>query len=499
MSELAVEEVIIHHAVVDFMLISSLRRKVPLLQSLQPLDTIQAEQLALTLSEHLTNLLQHNVKPCYVSIALLKDPKSILIRDNGRDIAELLHEVDRQSTPDPMQESGRGLWLLKRSFPKLTYSSDATGNLLCLPFEESQPRLVVIDDDPIQVALLEVWLGNDYQLEGFCDPQAALQYLTLHPVDLIICDICMPEMDGLTLRKHLLETTQAESVPFLFLSALDDEALKNRAVDLLIDDFITKPIRESVLKQTVRRILKRNLQVRHNADLKLEQAVTQSLWSDLTPEWQGWQLDLAYLVATKGGGDFVFQQQRPQSMLLVLGDVMGHGLQAKFFAFAMCGYLQGMCYAVAGNQSPGQLLSTLSEAVRLNSVLQKTLVTLLVIELFADGRVLLACGGHPAPYLFRPEHDSTFLNLSGVLPGLQPQASYDELSLNLSSDEVLFVFSDGLTEQFPSSHCLSENDLPNVFSMLCSKSNSVNLNAFLQLNYPQPQPDDLTLMSIRRL
>lgn len=499
MSEATAEEVIIHHAALDMALIGALRRKVPLLPALQPLDKADAEQLALALSEHLTNVLQHNIQPCHVSLALQKQPKSILIRDDGRNISTLLDDTDSKITPDALQESGRGLWLIKHCFAQLTYSADATGNMLCLPLVERKQRLVVIDDDPIQVALLEIWLGSDYQLEGFSDPLAALHFLKLHQVDLIICDICMPQMDGLTLRKHLLETIQGQSVPFLFLSALDNEEFKNRAVDLLIDDYVIKPIRESVLKHTVRRILKRNTQVRQQADIQLDHAVTDSLWSALPAQWHGWQLDLAYQVASKGGGDFVFQQQRPQSLLLVFGDVMGHGVQAKFFAFSMCGYLQGMCYALAENQSPAQLSSSLSEALRLNAVLQKTLITFLVIELFHDGRILLACGGHPAPYLFSPVRGSGFLDLSGVLPGLQPRACYEELTLHLQSGETLFVFSDGLTEQFPSQQYPHEDDLPDMFSVLCSKSKSVNLNEFLQTNYPQPQPDDLTLMSLRRL
>jgi len=484
----------------DTLLVGNLRKKVPQLERIQPLTVQQQEDLSLVLSEHLTNVLTHNPQPCQVRICAGTEPKSLLIYDNGLDISPRLEQVNSQWEPEVLAESGRGLWLMKHYFPTLSYQVTSSGNRLCLPLPAPRQRLAVIDDDPMQIAFMEVMLGEDFQLDCFTCPQRALAFLALHPVDLIISDICMPLLDGLSLRRQLLSNSHAQDTPFLFLSGLEDEQLKRSADDLFIDDYVTKPIREAAfLRQKIGRLLNRQLQQRQSAEAKLDHAVTTALWSPLNGCWQGWQLDLAYLVASRGGGDFVFRQYRQQSMLLVIGDVMGHGTQAKFFSYAISGYLYGLCQSVASEQAPAQLLTQLSTAMASNELLSKTLVTLLVLELFSDGRVLIACAGHPPPWLFSEAEGLHTMDIQGVLPGLQAHSDYEQLCIQLTTGQCLLAGTDGLTEQFPGRDCLDEKQLTSALAVLCSDSKPMKLKDFLHQYFQQPLVDDLTLLSLRRL
>lgn len=494
------QHTLIDTVTLDALLIANLRRKVPLLKLIQPLTEQQAEDLTLALSEHLTNLLVHSAKPCQIRICAVTDPGILLIYDNGIDISTLWQQVDLSVIPQTLAESGRGLWLIKQCFPALEYQSSAQGNVLLLPLPQRRNRLAVIDDDPMQIALMQVWLGNDFELECFSSPLRALDYLKLHPVDLIISDVCMPELDGLSLRRQLLQSCAGHDVPFLFLTALDDEQLKDSADELLIDDYLTKPIREfAFLRQKIRRLLNRQQHLRQSVEVNLDQTITAGLWGCLDGQSCGWQLQQAYRVASRGGGDFVFRQQREQSCLLVIGDVMGHGIQAKFFAYAISGYLYGLCHAVAQQQDPAQLLSQLSAAMAANELLQKTLVTLLVLELCSDGQVLLACAGHPPPWHYSPAAGLKPVAVNGVLPGLQAHSEYQLQRLQLRPQECLLAATDGVTEQFPGHDCLNENQLTTALAVLCSNPKSMNLMGFLQEHYQQPLADDTTLLSIRRL
>lgn len=484
----------------DVLLVRSLRQKLPLLPALQPLSSSQVEALALVLSEHLTNVLEHNSQPCQVSVGLSRQPKGLLIEDNGKSIAEQLAAVAADlRVPEPLQTSGRGLWLMLQSFPELEYQTSEQGNQLWLPLLTAKPRLVLIDDDPIQLALLNAWLQHDYQLEVFSDPVVALHFLKTQPVDLIISDIIMPVLDGLMLRQQLLNNPQTQAIPFLFVSSDQNDQLKLQAADLSIDDYICKPMLEASVKQAIRRVLNRSVQLRHSVDAQLDQALTRSLWQVPPQHWQGWDLQLAYLVASKGGGDFVFWQQREKSLLLVLGDVMGHGVPAKFFAFAFCGYLQGLCYALAAQRSPAELLEALSGAVYNHPILQQTLVTAVVLEIFADGQVLVASAGHPPPYLYSAQNGIAALNIRGMLPGLQPHARYEVKAEQLNSGDYLFAITDGLIEQHPDDPKDRESILQNSLSVLCSQNNGMTLNDFLHNLYEQPLPDDLTLLALRRV
>lgn len=491
---------IVADALLSLELISVIRKKVPIMPALQPLATEQAEELALVLSEHLTNILQHNHSSCRVSILIYPETKLVSITDNGKNIATLLDHVSANTPlPDPLSESGRGLWLMRHYFPSLRYQREKDQNILFLPLTENKPKLVLIDDDPIQLALLEAWLQNDYHLEGFTNPLMALSFLQNSKVDLIISDVRMPELDGLSLRKMLLENEKTMTVPFLFLSALDDEQLINKAAELSIDDFITKPISERLLKSSIKRVLHRNFQLKHSVDVQLEKSVTNSLWSALPKSWHGWQLDLAYLVASKGGGDFVFQQQRQDSLIIILGDVMGHGLQAKFFSFAISGYLHGLCYALTAKQTPSELLTELSAAIAKNTLLQCTLVTALVFELFNDGRMVIACAGHPAPFFSSADGDTQFLPVGGVLPGLQHDAVYKDYEVKCNLGDRLLAFTDGLAEQFPNDKSDKINALPTQLANLCLNAKMLNLQEFIKNNTIQPLPDDVTLLAISRM
>jgi phosphoserine phosphatase RsbU/P len=478
-------------------LVAVLRQKVPLLPALQPIDSVHAEQLTLALSEHLTNIWQHNSTQCRISIEFERATKTLIVCDNGQNICEKLQRSKTSELPAALAESGRGLWLIWQCFPELKYRYDATINYLYLPLVVAKVHLVLIDDDPVQLAVLKARLDREYRVTSFTDPQVALTFLLANSADLIICDIRMPVLDGLSLRQRLLADDEAQHIPFLFLSGSDDDDLKEKAVMLSIDDYMTKLIQEPALKQNIRRILTRSRHVKASINAKLEQALTNSLWSELPPTWQHWQLSVAYRVATKGGGDFVFSQQRHQSILLLLGDVMGHGVQAKFFSFALSGYLRGLCLAVTDKQSPALLLSQLSSAIHQDTVLQKTLLTALVLEIFKDGRVVISCAGHPPPFLYNSNKQWSEVATGGVLLGLIPEACYNELTLDLSSGETLIAFTDGFTEQYPR---LSDNFTApeSLFSVLTSSDDPISLAEFLTQNTTEQLSDDVTLLSIKR-
>lgn len=493
------EQTLVETPAIDSVFVANVRRKVPLLDALQPLMANEAEALMLALSEHLTNVLKYN-SPTQVRIACTSAPKALRVYDKGADIRALWAGLDQQPEPDPLDTSGRGLYLIRQAFPQLSYHSSADGNCLILPLAAPKYRLAVIDDDPIQIALLSLWLGTEFQLETFTNPLQALAFLQLNPVDLIISDVCMPDLDGLSLRRELLSSRHASDIPFLFLSASSDETTKRSADDLAIDDFVTKPLREpSFLRQKVRRLLKRNQQVRQSVEVELDHAVSRSLWGTLDSQWQGWELNMGYLVASRGGGDFVFQQKRTNSLVIVIGDVMGHGLQAKFFAYAVSGYLYGLCHALSSQGDPAHLLSEISKAMAENELLQKTLVTFLVIELFADGTLLLASAGHPSPWLYDPNEGLTLVPVHGVLAGLQANAHYEMVQMHFQQGQRLLAATDGLTEQFPNYNNLDENQLTAGLAMLCSNPKPMKLLDFLNNNYAQPLADDLTLVSIRRM
>jgi DNA-binding NtrC family response regulator len=139
------------------------------------------------------------------------------------------------------------------------------------------PHVIVIDDDPILLqALTEtVRLGIDGVIvDMFDSPRAALEWINHHDYDVIVSDIKMPEMDGLT----LLDNIQAlrPGVPTILITGHHECDLAVRALRNGAYDFIQKPIdRRYFLKALNAAIQVRHL-IREAAESQPEEETTES-------------------------------------------------------------------------------------------------------------------------------------------------------------------------------------------------------------------------------
>ncbi len=128
-----------------------------------------------------------------------------------------------------------------------------------------QPCILVVDDEPDNLILLEELLV----LEGYATMSAnngkeALQVASQSPPDLILLDVMMPEIDGFEVCQCLRHNPQLKTIPIIFLTALDDEKSKLKGLELMGDDYITKPFNTRLLLAKVANILQLN-QIRSQA------------------------------------------------------------------------------------------------------------------------------------------------------------------------------------------------------------------------------------------
>lgn len=122
---------------------------------------------------------------------------------------------------------------------------------------EPFPIVLVIDDE-IQIRR---FLRAGFELNGFAVQEAgtgaeALRSATLQPIDLVIVDLGLPDMDG----SEVLERIRAwSSVPIIVLSVRSDEAQKVKLLELGADDYIVKPFGMAELLARVRVALRRQM------------------------------------------------------------------------------------------------------------------------------------------------------------------------------------------------------------------------------------------------
>ncbi len=119
-------------------------------------------------------------------------------------------------------------------------------------------RVLVADDDPDILTVVKVNLELDgFELDTAVDGEDALQKATANPPKVIILDIMMPRMDGLTALHRLRSQATTASIPIILLTARGLPEDRVRGLELGADDYITKPFDITELAARVRAVLRR--------------------------------------------------------------------------------------------------------------------------------------------------------------------------------------------------------------------------------------------------
>src|SRR5262245_26461919 len=122
--------------------------------------------------------------------------------------------------------------------------------------EQRPARILIADDDPQGVELLEAYLaGTDYDVQTAGDGEQALQKVKGWHPDVILLDIMMPKISGFEVAKRLRANAATADIVILMITALDQPSDIDRAVEAGTMDFLTKPINKTDLLVRVRSAL----------------------------------------------------------------------------------------------------------------------------------------------------------------------------------------------------------------------------------------------------
>ncbi len=118
-------------------------------------------------------------------------------------------------------------------------------------------QILVVDDVPANVKLLEAKLANEYYdvitaKDGF----EALKQVKEHKPDLILLDIMMPGMDGFEVCTKLKQDPEVSHIPVVMVTALSEKADRLKGLEVGADDFLTKPINDMALFARVKSLIR---------------------------------------------------------------------------------------------------------------------------------------------------------------------------------------------------------------------------------------------------
>lgn len=117
-------------------------------------------------------------------------------------------------------------------------------------------KILIVDDEPRYLRLLEANLRSDgYDVVLAADGLQAVEIFSADPVDLILMDVMMPNLDGFAACQRI---RQFSNVPIIILTAKGEEQDRVRGLDMGADDYLVKPFSATELLARVRAVLRRS-------------------------------------------------------------------------------------------------------------------------------------------------------------------------------------------------------------------------------------------------
>ncbi|MFB6276193.1 MAG: response regulator [Halothece sp.] len=124
--------------------------------------------------------------------------------------------------------------------------------------------LLIVDDQPSNFDVIEALLeGENYELYYAGNATHALRTLEKNPVDVILLDVMMPEVDGITLCSHLKNHSDYKYIPIIMVTALQEKKDLARCLEAGADDFISKPLNSIELQSRIHSMLRIKQQYDH--------------------------------------------------------------------------------------------------------------------------------------------------------------------------------------------------------------------------------------------
>jgi len=332
--------------------------------------------------------------------------------------------------------------------------------------ETEKVKILVVDDEPdLQQLILQKFRNKikakEYEFSFAANGAEALDKIASDgTINLILTDINMPVMDGLTLLSKINELDN-KLLRSVIVSAYGDMENIRTAMNRGAYDFITKPIDLKDLEITVEKSLKeiehyklallsREKLISIKKELDIATTIQTSILPKIFPAFPGrkeFDIYAKMIPAKEVGGDlydfFLIDKNR---LGVIIGDVSGKGI-ASALLMAVC---KSLLKATALKGMPADNVLNEVNNILVDESPSNMFVTLLYGILDTrNGNFEYSNAGHNPPYLISTEGKVEQLkNIGGLLLGALKDSEYESNIITLKPDESIFFYTDGVTEAF---------------------------------------------------
>jgi sigma-B regulation protein RsbU (phosphoserine phosphatase) len=383
-------------------------------------------------------------------------------------------------------------------------------------------KILVVDDEPDVPLLIKQRFRaqiKERQLEfRFAgNGVEALAVLDAEPdIDMVLSDINMPEMDGLTLLTTI--TSRGPMPKTVMVSAYGDMNNIRTAMNRGAFDFVTKPIDFNDLQATIAKtqaelsLIKQALRSRDElVGLRRELAIAAAIQRALLPHGRppdspdgGFDIHGVVVPATEVGGDFYdYFMIDSRRLGVAVGDVSGKGVGAAIY-MALSRTLLRAAALEGSAASAGEVVGRLNALLCLAADAGMFVTVCYAVLNLDTGELDYATAGHPPPFVITAGGVTALQKAAGSVVGMMDELTFASLQTTLAPGAALVLFSDGVNEAMNEQLELyglerAEAFLAGAPYQSCEATTAAMVAELTQFAGTAPQADDITVLMVRYL
>ena len=379
-------------------------------------------------------------------------------------------------------------------------------------------RILVVDDEPdleplvLQRMRRQIRRGR-YEFVFAHNGVEALEQLEADPaIDMVISDINMPRMDGLTLLDQIPNVSP--DIRAIIVSAYGDMENIRTAMNRGAFDFVTKPVDFDDLQITIDRTLEhieqwrealstRDKLVALQNELDVASKMQQSILPKVFPSGPSYETYGTMQAARNVGGDFfdVIRLEDDQ-VGLAIADVSDKGVPAALFMMSSRTLLKGAAIGTTGG--PGAVLTEVNNLLGEDDNTGMFVTMLYAVYEPATGVLTYASGGHDPPLVVHPDGSSEMKPLTGgIALGVLGGFEYRQGSFQVEPGDTVCLYTDGVTEATnQQGELMGIEGVQELFGSdppaSAEQAGVAIMNRVLEFTGEAPQHDDITCLTLRR-
>lgn len=316
-------------------------------------------------------------------------------------------------------------------------------------------RILIAEDDPRTRELLaETLFIEGYEVEIAPNGEVALERVMHSHPDVILLDRKLPLKSGDEVLASIRGTPSCRTMAVFILSGLADAADRAALLRAGADDYLSKPFTPREVAARIEALLRRSrspllsaFEERTFLQMTQEMNIAREICERLHPNppyFEGGEIISAQRPAREVGGDFVeYLNTSENGIILVNGDVSGHGLPAALSMIMLRTLLRQ--YALE-EVSFDRILPKLAEFLRHES-LPGHLASLALMRIDREkGEWQLASAGHPRPLLRHKSSVTVLETDGGTYLGVPDALNFPVARGAIAKGDIVLIYSDGLLE-----------------------------------------------------